>query len=295
VSIISSKLINLTGQIIKGWKILEKTKTGKQTAWVCECTCDTDNKRTKVLISSKLRSGNVAKCDCLIDRSKCEICGDKIHSVYYRKAFNMVLCTKHNNQMKKYGKVTDSIIRTSYDKNEIICFYDYALINLYDSNYEKVDEAIIDIDDIEYVSKYKWYLQKSGRYAIAHIGGGLSILLHKFITNTNKDIIVDHRNCNKLDCRRSNLRIADKSKNSQNREAPSNNTSGFTGVTWNKNRNKWYTSITLDKERIYLGCYSKLQDAAISRIRAEVKYFKEFKNKYNENKFIELFNKNPLD
>jgi len=53
---------------------------------------------------------------------------------------------------------------------------------------------------------------------------------------------------------------------------PSNNTSGVAGVCWNKERNKWGARITVDGERIYLGLFSDLADAATARAAAKVEY-----------------------
>jgi hypothetical protein len=56
----------------------------------------------------------------------------------------------------------------------------------------------------------------------------------------------------------------------------SNNTSGATGVIWNKRLNKWQSRITVDKKDIYLGSYNNFEDAVKARKEAEEKYFGEF-------------------
>lgn len=75
---------------------------------------------------------------------------------------------------------------------------------------------------------------------------------------------IDHINQNKLDNRAENLRDVSKSKNQRNAFMPSNNTSGFTGVTWNKNRLKWEAFATIHGFRHYLGLYVDIHEAAIS-------------------------------
>lgn len=52
-----------------------------------------------------------------------------------------------------------------------------------------------------------------------------------------------------------------------------NNTSGYTGVYWDKNAEKWKASINVNKEFIYLGIFSNIQDALQARINKEIEIF----------------------
>jgi hypothetical protein len=54
----------------------------------------------------------------------------------------------------------------------------------------------------------------------------------------------------------------------------SNNTSGITGVYWNKE--KWNAIIIKNRKRIYLGSFINKDDAIKARLEAEKKYFGEF-------------------
>lgn len=54
------------------------------------------------------------------------------------------------------------------------------------------------------------------------------------------------------------------------------NTSGVTGVSWNKRRGKWEAYIQLQGQKIHLGLYDKIEDAAKARARAEEDYFQKF-------------------
>lgn len=61
------------------------------------------------------------------------------------------------------------------------------------------------------------------------------------------------------------------------RETPiKSNTSGVTGVRWDKSRNKWVASIIFKKKTYYLGRYKNKEDAIKARKEAEEKYFKSF-------------------
>lgn len=93
--------------------------------------------------------------------------------------------------------------------------------------------ALIDVEDAHKVSGYKWYLHRGGyAYRNLLIGGRHRFcLLHRLITSAPRGSEVDHLNHNKLDCRKSNLRVVDKSRNMQNRKgADRRNKLGLRGV-----------------------------------------------------------------
>lgn len=135
---------------------------------------------------------------------------------------------------------------------------------------------LIDYEDFEKVSKYYWTKATKG-YAIK---SGNRTPMHRFVLGLsgNKSlqykIEVDHINRNKLDNRKSNLRIVSRQENMYNKSEYKNNTSGVKGVKWNKNRQKWQVQINHNKKRIHLGLYSDLEEAKQVRLQAEEKYFK---------------------
>lgn len=67
-----------------------------------------------------------------------------------------------------------------------------------------------------------------------------------------------------------------------NKKIRKNNTSGCTGVVYQKKLKKWRASIMFKGRRIELGCYSKIDDAIKARKEAEEKYFKPILEKYKE-------------
>jgi hypothetical protein len=56
----------------------------------------------------------------------------------------------------------------------------------------------------------------------------------------------------------------------------SDNTSGVPGVYWTKSNQKWQSTITIDGNKIHLGYFSDLDDAAAARLNAENKYLSKF-------------------
>lgn len=72
---------------------------------------------------------------------------------------------------------------------------------------------------------------------------------------------VDHDDLDRTNNRIVNFREATRSNNIANRYKQSNNKSGYKGVTWNKNANKWLAQIQVRGEYKYLGVYSDLSEA----------------------------------
>lgn len=72
---------------------------------------------------------------------------------------------------------------------------------------------------------------------------------------------VDHINRNKLDNRWVNLRLASQSQNMANVVVRPNNTSGFPGVTWDKDRQKWRAQIRVAGKKTNLGRFADFDDA----------------------------------
>lgn len=87
---------------------------------------------------------------------------------------------------------------------------------------------------------------------------------------------VDHINRDRMDNRWSNLRECDQSKNMANVEIRSNNTSGFPGVVWDKQRSKWRAQIRIDGKKKNLGRFD-IYDDAVNAVRfAAVSQWGEF-------------------
>ena len=83
---------------------------------------------------------------------------------------------------------------------------------------------------------------------------------------------LDHKNHIKDDNNPSNLRLASGAINSKNLPLSSNNTSGVTGVSWNKAAGKWKAQIHVNGKRIYLGYFTNKKEAIKARKKAEKKY-----------------------
>lgn len=123
--------------------------------------------------------------------------------------------------------------------------------------------ALVDDADYEWLSQWKWCVQVSASklYAARH-KNRKCIMMHRVIMQAETGQVVDHLNRNGLHNYRENLRITDQSHNVQNADTKTNNTSGYTGVSWSKSRNKWHASIKVNYTNIHLGYYKCVEEAA---------------------------------
>lgn len=87
---------------------------------------------------------------------------------------------------------------------------------------------------------------------------------------------VDHIDHDKRNNRPSNLRECTREQNQCNRHVQSNNTSGYKGVDWRKDREKWRTRIKLSGKPKHIGYYSNKHDAARAYNLAAKMYYGEF-------------------
>lgn len=83
---------------------------------------------------------------------------------------------------------------------------------------------------------------------------------------------IDHINHDRADNRIANLRVVSKSGNMRNMPKLKNNTSGATGVYWDKSASKWSAKIRVDRKLISIGYYQSFTDAVAARMAAEARY-----------------------
>jgi hypothetical protein len=135
---------------------------------------------------------------------------------------------------------------------------------VYSSNINKLP-ILIDDEDIEKVSKFRWYVNEDG-YAVRNrswkeTSDTIPLKMHRLILNSLKGSSTDHINGNKLDNRKSNLRICTIAQNNFGRGLKSNNTSGVKGVHLHKPTGKWMVRVAANNKRHYFGLFSSKEEA----------------------------------
>ena len=120
--------------------------------------------------------------------------------------------------------------------------------------------TLVDDKDYEWLSQHKWHFD---RYAYRTVKAGKhkrSVRMHREILDAPKGMEVDHINGDKLDNRRSNLRVVTRSVNSRNQcrrksyDAPA-------GVYWDRFRNKWKVVTSLEGKQWNIGRYTAREEA----------------------------------
>lgn len=95
--------------------------------------------------------------------------------------------------------------------------------------------------------------------------------MHRLIMGFPVNMEVDHINGDTLDNRRCNLRICTHAENMANRKIHRDNTSGYRGVYWSKERNMWRVQIYINGKKI--DRYDKtLKGAALKYNELALKY-----------------------
>lgn len=162
-------------------------------------------------------------------------------------------------------------------------------IELHRRNQESL-YTIIDLEDLEKVVgfPYSWFAQYDkdidNYYAKSSVYNtdtkrSKPLFLHQFIMDANGKI-VDHKNSNTLDNRKSNLRVVADSNNSKNRKGKNkNNTSGYRNVCWNKNINKWIVQMQINKKHTVLGQFDDVHEAGVFAEKMRLQLYGEFAGK----------------
>ena len=141
--------------------------------------------------------------------------------------------------------------------------------------------ALVDDEDYELVSRYRWYAIISGDLIYACTSslpstypGRSHIRMHMLLTGWDE---TDHENGNGLDNQRSNLRPCTRPQNLWNKGPRSDNTTGFKGVT--REAHGWRAVIKANGVRRHLGYFStpelaaRAYDAAAAEMHGEFARF----------------------
>jgi hypothetical protein len=142
-------------------------------------------------------------------------------------------------------------------------------------------KVLVDDQDLPLVAGYTWGIAGKGYVStlLKIDGRKRRIYIHRLIMGAQKGQQVDHRHHNKLDNRRSELRLSTGAQNLQNtryKTKPGPNPSKYKGVSWHGLAQKWRAEIKPLGKRLYLGLFREEIDAAKAYDRAARLHFGEF-------------------
>ena len=236
-----SKLVDLTGQRFGRLTVVEKegSREYRPGRYRIYWRCKCDCGNECSAHTTDLRAGKVKSCGCL------------------RK------------------EILDTIGERNRSHNRF--FIDGNVVHVFFNN--KPGEMLADLDVWNaWASAYCWHLTANG-YAATHIDGRNKLFHWVIFPEKESGVVVDHINGNRLDNRAENLRLVNRAQNNMNKGLRSNNTSGHTGVAWDKSKGKWVAQIQIGGKAKFLGRYTDIEKAIKARTEAEEKYFGEYRRK----------------
>lgn len=181
------------------------------------------------------------------------------------------------NLMKKNGTKSCGCLRQNFAYNLNKSYNTYDLSGEFGIGYtSKGEEFYFDLEDYDKIKDYCWYI--NNRNYVCAKANNKQILLHRVVLQINDKYEVDHKHGeqSRRDNRKSNLRPCTHSNNMRNVGLRINNTSGVTGVHFDKNKQKWVVRIVIDGKRNVIGEYDNFEDAKRRRVEAEQKYYGEY-------------------
>lgn len=124
--------------------------------------------------------------------------------------------------------------------------------------------TVIDVEDWPLVADLTWYAHEprpGQAYAAHRSSKPRSIVrMHRLLMGvTDPAVLVDHRDGNRLNNRRANLRVATVGQNNANRSGPPS-ASGFRGVY--RKGDRWQAQLRVDGKMRSLGCFNDPAEAA---------------------------------
>lgn len=140
--------------------------------------------------------------------------------------------------------------------------------------------TLVDDADYERVMESRWYLHLPklypACYAVRHFQGSTkhtTEFLHNFIMGC---IGIDHRDGNRLNNQRSNLRVATAAGNAANCAGNARTSSNYKGVSWRTRGATWVAQIQADRRKLHIGYFRDETAAARAYDAVAASLFGEF-------------------
>lgn len=128
---------------------------------------------------------------------------------------------------------------------------------------------LIDDEHFEWASKKKWHKSKDGYAATGsydrNTKKSTAVKYHLEVFGRRSGFVLDHKNRNKLDNRKENLRFVTRQVNNINKKLGR-------GICYSKRDKSWRAYITVSRKQISLGYFKTEKEAKYARAVGEVFY-----------------------
>lgn len=138
--------------------------------------------------------------------------------------------------------------------------------------------AFIDTIDAPEITKFNWTFLSAG-YAYRWdrtVTPKKCIYMHRAINRTPDDKLTDHKDGNGLNNRRDNLRAATPGQNSMNSQLRTTTRSGFKGVSYFPQTNRWRAYYRLNNKFKHIGFFKTPEEAHEAYKKHASKTYGEF-------------------
>lgn len=239
------RLTVLKRDIDRDKKLVEDGKSGNS-HWLCQCDCG--NPELCSVTGYQLKSGRTQSCGCYASEKIAE-------------------------RNKKYSTKTNRIKEnddtiTLYDENDNKCIIDKEDYGILKNWYWRKVEKRGEIDKGYWTTNSK----SDDKYETSIIFIHQIVAEIKYGEYDRKEVMPDHLSRDTDDNRKCNIYLKNNMGNCKNRSLSKANSSGKTGVSFDKNSNAWVSLITVNYKTKYLGRYKNFDDAVKARKDAELKY-----------------------
>lgn len=172
-------------------------------------------------------------------------------------------CRKHYLQIYMHGKI---LKRTIYDPNKFIEQNNNFIIITYDKKGNENGQIIIDKEDKEFLSKYKWCIANG--YPQTMINRKPK-KMHQLLIEKNNGKVCDHINRNRLDNRKGNLRLVSPTINNLNKKTKN--------ISYHKQLGYWRIYCTRNGKYLYHNYTKSLKEAQKLKEELERKHLKNIR------------------
>jgi len=141
-------------------------------------------------------------------------------------------------------------------------------------------EFMVDAEDLHKLAGFnKWHITKRGDVCAQKMSRKVicTVKLHRLIMGiVDPKIEVDHKNHDRKDNRKVNLRPCHHIDNGRNLPLRKGSRSGVSGVIWDKQTSNWNANIVVNRKKLNLGRYNDFLEAVSARLSGEAIYYGEF-------------------